>query len=341
MLSQEVVTFLVTIAVLFLFGIPAIQRKTKLPLRFQFKEFEDSELTADQRDFFATMDTGFADINFQPVRTFSVPNLQGSNLNRMYASSMDPAQALVTLIRTADGKANVRYIEFMTVFTDGTKLETKNSKISTSMFVTRPGLTKRSFPACDTPAKLKQKHDEETAKLGRQPQYLDPKDYQRRMQEHHEAWVGHQVSNGLLKLDPAAAEFRATPMLGFRAVLNFLNPIGNDFTIPKFVAGVLLGAGLPIVASRYGATASLWMMRTTGVSLIPILLTVTFGSFLIAGLSVGTIFHQRSFIWGFLLAYLPPPLLHLRSLYPFLGSFIVGVTADYTAKFHMRRGRLL
>ena len=211
--------------------------------------------------------------------------------------------------------------------------------MSTRMFSRSSNHILQQLPELKTAAKLKRKHDERSQQIASVPIPREPSKYQASMDESHAQWLAEQEKYGLLRLDSTSGLFRATRKLAFRSVLDFLNPIAGHFTVTRLISGIVLGSGLPWISIRYGFVASTWLASEFSFYL-PFFWVVA-GAYIVAGISVGSLFRTRTFIWAFLLSYLPATYLHSRNSIFLFGSIVVAFIADMTSRFLMRRKPLI
>jgi hypothetical protein len=339
-LDPEIIRLLITVGVLLLVGIPAITRSVWLPRDLTCESVSPELLTPGQAAFFESYDKKLAEVGYFPLSTFRATNLKGINLNRAYINSSDPARCTLTMM-SINGNSYTTCFEIVTRFADGTRLSTKNTQLS-SVLAIMPNRIVQSFPGIDDPVELKHRHDQKAETLqSRMPEFRPQISYFDDLREYHRQYCQYQESKKLLRFDSRADLYRATYWTGFRGVANFLNPIADNFTVRRFLLGVLFGAAPPLIVATQHAHIAAWLTTISVGSpsfmanlLTPIACTI-------AGVAVGSIFINKNFIWAIVLGYLPGKLLGITAG-PTLGYGIyMAVVADLAARALIARRKLL
>jgi len=228
----------------------------------------------------------------------------------------------------------------VTRFADGTRLSTKNSEFS-SVFAPFPNRVTQTFPGVTDPAALKSYHDRKSEILrDRVPEFRPLTSAIADLEDYHQRFCEHQVSQKLLSLDAENGRYRDTYRTALRGIANFLNPMADNFTLARFCLGALFGAGLPLLAVRQQGKIMLWLAAW-----IPNQATLAHAFLLpaactLAGIAVGAIFTRKSFIWAILLGYLPGKLFTVSGL-TFGLSLAMAVIAHWTAQLLLARRKLV
>jgi len=338
-LDAESVRLLFTVGILFLVGIPAITRTVWLPRNLQCEQVSRDKLTPRQAAFFDSYDKKMAEMAYFPIGTFRVTNLKGQNLNCAYANSADPARCLLTMMSI--GPSFTTCLEFVTRFADGTRLSTKNTQLS-SVLAIMPNRIVQQFPGIQDPVELKRRHDQKAETLqSRSPEFRPTSSYFTDLNEYHQQYCQYQETKKLLRFDTAAGLYRATYRTGLRGVANFVNPLADNFTVPRFIFGTLLGAGLPLIAATQHARILSWLSSfgTTDLALAGTLLTPV--ACTLAAIAIGSIFTKKAFIWALVLGVLPAKLLALTTGLSLGSGLWMGLVADFAARFSTARRKLL
>lgn len=338
-LDSESVRLLVTVGIIFLVGIPAITRTVWLPRNLQCEVVPPDKLTPRQATFFNSYDKKMAEIAYFPLSTFRVINLKGSNLNRAYTSSSDPARCLVTMMSI--GNSFTSCLEIVTRYADGTRLSTKNTQLS-SVLATMPNRIVQQFPGIQDVAELKRRHDRKgETLLSRSPEFRPQSAYFSDLDEYHQQFCQYQESNHLLRFDTAAGLYRATYRTGLCGALNFINPLADNFTVPRFILGALLGAAIPLIAATEHARILSWLSTfgTTNLALVGGLLTPL--ACTVAAIAIGCIFTNKVFIWALVLGLLPAKLLALTTGLSLGSGLYMAFVAHWTARFCISRRKLV
>ena len=336
--DPEAIHIVLAIGVIIALGIPSIMKTIWLPRELKCQEIPPEQFTAKQAARFAEYDRKMAEIGFTPFSTFAATALPNQNINRMYASPADPARCDIMVIGVK--QSSTTCVEFVTRFADGTRLSTKNSEFS-SVFAPFPKRITQTFSGVTDPAVLKSYHDRKTETLReRMPEFRPLSSAMADLEDYHRQFCEHQVSKKLLRFDADCGIYRATYGTSLRGITNFLNPMADNFTLPRFCLGALLGAGLPLAAVTQHAIITLWLSAwmPTQANLAHALLLPA--ACTLAGIAVGAIFTRKSFIWAILLGYLPAKLFSVSGM-PLGLSLYMAVLAHWTAQRLLARRKLV
>lgn len=340
-LAFESQWFLITVIALLVIGLPRIASQISLPAQLQFQEVPPDELTPRQAKHFDEADEKLNPLGYHPLSTFRAVNLKGANLNRVYTSTLDPARIMVTLLSSAEGNVAHNYAEIISKYRDGVVLSTKNAGVS-SVFARMPERIERTYPGIDDLAELKARHDTYAASLIMHgPLHRDPKTFFADFNDYHKRFCEYQRSKGLLRYDQRARVYRTTVLTGLRGVRNFLNPLADNFTLLRFALGVLLGAAPPVLVVYRPSALVDWLRSASGLDPALIASLLLAAAFTLGGLSVGYLFQQKSFIWAFLLGYIPTKLLRPSSGLELWLCLWMAMVAHVVAHWRMRRERLV
>lgn len=338
---QELYIFLYVVAVAVVVGVPRIVKKHYMPRDLRFEEVPDSALSPLQAEFFAKSDRRMAEIGYRPFTTYRVTNLMGRNLSRAYMNSTEPTFGLVCAVTGPKGLNSTSFCEFITRFTDGTRFTTRNTENAGHLFDRMPSDTVQDCRSIKDPVTLKQRHDRNLADMNKSgAEFVDPAKYFDRYQAKHREWCEYQQSRNLLRWDALTNQFRLTTWTALRGLRNYFNPLGSQFTIQRFIVGLLLGAGIPTIVLWNPETTLSYLGRVSFIDPMRTGLVVFPLAFIVGGALVGAIYKSKSFIWGFLLSCLPAlasPQIGAASLT--LG-LVMGFSAKLTGQFMLTRGRV-
>ncbi len=306
-----------------LVGVPAIKRGVHLPREMILETIGDEDLTDTQRTYFQRLDAEVATLGYTPLLNFIARNLQGANVTRVYRSDYDAAVLGASCLKgrsaVDESESSQNYLEWVTKYEDGTSLTTRNVTIA-ELFARMPHQLLHDYPGMASAA-LKARHDRHAEPLRvRGPRFPHGRDVLQEFRDYHRRWCTFQDSKGLLRFDAQADVYRATGKVAWRGVANFLNPLADNFTLPRFVAGVLLGAGVPALAA---ATAQ-------GLPML-------FAAFVVAGAAIGWLFTSKSFVWALLLGYVPLRVAVVGTGTALLLILTMGLVADRVARYRFRR----
>jgi hypothetical protein len=344
----DIVLFLITVIGFFVVGLPTIVRRVSVPAVVELEDLVDNDLSDRQSIYFAETDGRLADLGFRPARTFRPLNLQGSALIRTYLSEVDPAVINVNLLRseaTAGEDMSTSYLEIISKFADDTILTTRNSEIS-EVFDRLPNHIIQERRALKDPGALKKAHDHRFEELRvKGPEFLRSDEIFRRFQEHHQRWCAHQLSRGLLGPMNADGRHPVTVRTGLRGIANFLNPFADNFTLNRLLLALVFGVALPVAATlwfsqpanpvtlRLASELGLPFDRALALCLAPV--------FTVIGAAVGLIFASKSFIWTFVLCYLPLRLLGPAGAAPLWLSLWASALSHWLSRWRDKRAALV
>jgi hypothetical protein len=300
---------LVSVAMVLVFGIPAVMASARLPRQMQISTIAPDQLTAAQRKWFEGIEARLRTEGYREALTFSATNLGSNNLNRAYISDSFPAMCMATAIRNdqEDVIVATSYVEFVTEFEDGGGVTTR-SQAGNDLFEPLPGSRVHVHRYTRDPLDLKHEHDEHCKAVGtKQPVFHAHDEFAAVITGYHERWIAHQTAVGLLA-ETRDGQFRATFKLALRGVMAFFNPFEESFDLWKGM-GVLLGgialpmlAGLMLMDARMPLVAHLETMMGLGhaVALAAAMAPVMW----LSGGVVGAIFPNNTFLWPALCAWL-------------------------------------
>lgn len=345
-LPADVIVFALSVIAFVAIGLPLITRYVFLPAHVEFERVADHELTAEQSSFVGRHDAELLELGYRPVGIWRPTNMQGRALLRLYTNAADPAvvtlNMLTSQVPVAD-EQSATYLEIVTRYRDGSILSTRNAEVSDVLELLPDHVLVERRGLRDS-ARLKQAHDAKASELlARDPVHLQPETFESVFNEHHERWCAHLLTRGLLRRDrDDPGKLHPTIRTGVRGVINFINPLADNFTVVRFLIGVALGLLAPAAVLVWlggpGLASVSTLAATLGLeqqSVLTIALVVTLG---LSGAAVGLVFVEKSFIWSFAFTY---TLLHLVSPTGFVVTLLLclwsGAVADQTARRRLRR----
>jgi hypothetical protein len=339
-IPPDLAVFAVVVLAFFAIGLPLITGRIAIPRRIEFEVLADHQLTPDQTDYFARLDAKLLEMGYRPVGLRQTLNMQGRALIRIYMSDGDPAIVMMNLLTSevsGGGEHPMNYLEIVTRYGDGTVLSTRNAEIS-DVLDRPPDHLVLEMQGCREPSRLKKAHDAKASELlVRDPRYLRAEDFERVFNEFHEKWCLHQLEHGLLvEKDGEPEQLRPTIKTGLRGIANFLNPLADNFTVPRFLAACVVGIVVPVMTVLWldgpgrvvlARIASLtgFSQQTAMTALLTVLLTA-------AGVLIGWLFVGKAFVWAFLVTYIVLRLMGPQSIWAALAlSLWVGAVANWAA----------
>jgi len=330
----------IVVAVLVIFGIPAITRQVKIPRVLRWVELEDAELTEAAVHLFADTDAAAQELGFRPLENFTVPGLARGNENRLYLNPEEATSMIATVL--AAGKERSRMLEFSTGFEDGVELCTSNAQVS-GLFEQPDWHQIRQLPALTDLKRLHQAHRRRVSERlaqGASPRPVPENRLLDEMLRSQARQIEHQVEQGLFRLDEEAGMFVATPWIALRGILNFLNPLADNFTLSRFALGFGLGLALALAAILLAQPLG-WPEFLRQVFPNATAGQITFllycPGFVLAGLVVGWQFREKGFLWGFLISLPGLILLPAAVSQPIFYSIIAAWSGQTANRFRQAR----
>jgi len=190
-------------------------------------------------------------------------------------------------------------------------------------------------------AELKRRHDRYTQQFrARGPVFTDTKTFFAQQLRQYDKQVTHQVIQKLLRLDPLKDEYRVTLKWALRMQRKMFNPFADNFTLLKLAAALAVGT-LPVVVSLRHAQILHWLEPSAGVQGDLGWVSMLTLAYAVAGVAAGLLFGHKSFIWAFLLAYIPTLLLPSATSHTLGMSLMMAWVADLTFRVQGRRKRLV
>lgn len=345
-LPPELLLLGIVLALCLFAGVPAIRYGIWLPRELELQVLPDDELSEVQLDHYRRLDEALQDTGYRPRLNFTVLNMQGPTLSRVYWADHDPALLGAHCLRSQGAFYEHRptaqnYMEWITKYEDGTVLSTRNAEI-TELFDPMPHQLRQECVGLIDPLALKARHDRKARELlARGPVWAHARDVLEEFRAFHVRFCAFQESRGLLVRD-GELRLRPTVRTALRGVATFLNPLADNFTLGRFALGLLLGMGLPVLATWLTTPSAEW--RPAGFPLLALTpvgrLVLLAAVYTAAGAAVGWIFHLKAFLWAALFGYLPLRLLTASPWSLLLLALWMGQVADWTGQLRNRREML-
>ena len=338
--------FLLIVVIISICGLFAIVERVWLPFELEFEEQPEFLWNPKLARYFQMHDQALKTQGYDPFLTITILNLQTPNLMRIYSNPMDPALFSVNIIGglRETKYSGQNYIAISTHYTDSSLLTTRNVNIS-SLLETPTRHIIQNLPGISDLEKLKLLHDkkeEDFASL--RPEYWrkgDEEKFVTQFRAYHLQFCRLNQESGLLRFKPSTNRYWATYKTALRGILNFFNPLMDNFTWGRFGIASLIGFCLPLVGTLYFEPVALYLSKTLGIA-FPIAaygyLAILFG---LAGSVVGFLFTTKSLIWGFLLGYIPCRI--ILGVVPggFLADLWMGLVADWVCNLRKKKENLL
>ncbi len=326
--------------------IPLLMRRVRLPRTLQFEMLAPEALSPRQAEYLAARDVELRELGYEPFATYRVTNLSGRNLLRTYFHPADTARCTVILLSTGKSISQQAYLEFNTEFADGTRLATRNAQI-TGIFKRMPNSFLQEYRDARNATELKRRHDRRAETLfAHGPIPLDPSQFFAIFQQEHAKLCDYQVEHRLLRFDLQHNLYYGTPLIALRGIANFFNPFADTFTPLRLIAGLLFGAGLPVIVVCYPrltfSTLQPLLQALAGHGIHLSFGAVVLGAYIVAGVAVGLLFRQKIFIWSFLLGLVPMLLMRNSAGQPLIFmSVIMAWSGEVAFRLRARTQRLI
>ena len=274
-------------------GLAHLRRRPPLPVEIDLRALRDTELTERQRSFFSPFDEKLESLGFRPFCTYTVTNTGGKGLSRNYVNPMDPANCKVLVVEVetvVQGKKHfgqASSVSFVTRFADGRRCATSNSG-QMKLFDVPPGWRIQRCRNVTDLAELKRRHERFAGGIGvPSPAIADEATMLENVRDYHRVYFGHQVSTGLYAVDPGGTTLRPTDRFHWRGIRRHYNPFLHPFRVDSFLPGALLGAGLPLAASRGAEQLSALLAPHAGIPAGPIATLVATTGVVLGGIAAG------------------------------------------------------
>jgi hypothetical protein len=332
----EIWILAVFLAAVVLVGLPAIRFGVHLPVELDVVTVPDHELTEGQARHYRRVDDAVRAVGYAPQLNFTVGNFQGATLTRVYTGAYDAAVLGVHLMRghsaVGDAPTAHNYMEWITKYDDGSTFTTRNAEIG-ELFDRLPHQVLEQAVGVTDPVALKARHDARArAFLPRGPRHFTAEQTMSEFVDYHRRWCAFQRERGLLVPNADGARLHPTLRTALRGVGNFLNPLADNFTLPRFALAVAVGAGLPALAAwaiheGHVPPALRWPALAAAVTA--------------AGATAGAIFTGKAFIWSLVLGYVPLRLIGDDRLAQVVAALWMGFVAEWVARWRDRRRMLV
>lgn len=305
--DPDMVVFLATVGRILFGSMPRLQQNAvPIPKDYEFEEVPAELLTPEQQAFFAPYDKQLLAMEYRPLFNYRIRNYR-SNLMRRYANPADRASCTVIAVEVktrVDGVVNSTLsstVSFLTAFTDGTELNTRNMRVRT-VLDHPPHSVVQECPYERDLSVLKKKHDARAAKLG------VPLAVEMSMplvfayyQDQHRRFSEFQVERGTYKR--TATGYVVSKKAFWRGIRNYLVPFAERFSAARLLIAGIVAIGLPSVTYSHLLPGLVPFLSRTRHDLgIGSLLVLT-ASYVIAGAAVGLLLEKGQFIWGFLFTF--------------------------------------
>jgi hypothetical protein len=232
-------------------------------------------------------------------------------------------------------------MSFHTWFTDGTLLTTRNMQLK-DVLDRPPYKVVQECPHIQEPSEMKRKHDEGAAKLGvPMPPPGDAAAVFKEIHREHDLFCDHQVSVGTFAPAPDGGRYVMTNKPFWRGIRNHLNPFVHRFNPARFLPASLIAIALPLFALFQWAPAVAGAAQNVGFPPEIAFQVVMLAAYMVGGAVIGVALEHATFVWVFLLTYVPVRLASASGLGPVPYSAFAGLVAYSVEQSRKRRRAIL
>ena len=323
--------------------------RRSVPKTIQFEELSPGSLSDEQEKYLQSYDRKFAELNYQPTTTYRTTNFSRT-LIRSYVNPLEPVRAIVIILEVTvnvngiESSAHSCTMEFVTRFTDGTMLMTRNMQRKT-LFDDPPYRVTQECPQVSNPGELRRRHLAKLEKLNRTPMSAacDFSSIVKEVEEGHQRHLAFQLERGAYRLNPATDRYETTAKIHWRGIRNHLNPFLHLQRFPRwrFATAALLGIALPVLASARIAPAAANHARDVGLPGFLASGLSMLSAYALAGAVIGYFVRSSNFLWSFIFTYLAVGLIVGFHVSPLPYSTFAASLAHVVAQSAKRRRLIL
>lgn len=307
----DLTAFLITVGNIIFGSMPALRRNSiPIPIKYEIEEVPPSALTERQAAVFAPYDVKLAAMNYSPTCTYRVANY-GHNLMRSYVNPAETSRCIVMIVEVMSKVANLQPVSstcvmsFETWFSNNTIHTTRNMRLK-SLLDRPPYQSVQECPYITEPAEMKKVHDAAVAKLGCPvaPSATAAQIFER-LHEEHDWFSEYQLKQGIYRPNPDGTTYAMADKALWRGIYNHLNPFVTRFYAWRFLPAVLLSVLLPIFTVLNLVPRVTVAAIDAGWPVDFATRAVMLGSFAAAGVVIGLMLENATFVWVFILTYIP------------------------------------
>ncbi|HLG18349.1 MAG TPA: hypothetical protein VI895_00860 [Bdellovibrionota bacterium] len=289
--------------------IPAILFKVRIPGRLHFTEIPDETLPKHLFRWFQTMDQHLKPLGFHPIANLKM-NTPGQNMTRFYQHAGHSGLCQVAAIQNKNIGAQL--VDFQQELTDGRLIWTRNSPIN-DLLPTRKTAIRKEYPDIKDAKQLYEIHEERIRKEGVGRTERQDKDaILAAMNRHHMEWLSQLTQAECVVPMRNGETFRLTTRMVIRFVVSYFNPLGDYFSVPRFVIALCVGIGVPlfwhemtgelfakIVNKVIDPESGARTLPPIAWSILMFVLTSVFayGGAIVSGVTFGLLFRHKAILW--------------------------------------------
>lgn len=343
--DADLAVFLYTVGKIVFGSMPKLRQNAHtIPAKYEIEEVAPSALTDAQATVFAPYDEKLAAMSYFPVCTYRIANY-GHNLMRTYINPGETSRCVVMIVETGlkmlvNGKRPVSSsctLSFHTFFSDNTLLTTRNMHLK-SILDRPPYQTVQERPYIKEPAEMKRVHDAKAATMGCPvaPPSSSAQVF-KAIHEEHDRFCEYQLAQGTFCMNPDGKSYLLADKAHWRGIRNHLNPFVHRFYAWRFLPAALLAMLLPILGVIKLAPTAFTAAQTVGFPPQAAAEAMMLACYMVAGAVLGFTLENATFIWVFLLTYIPVRIVAPGALGPVPYSAFAGLVAYSVAQAKKRR----
>jgi hypothetical protein len=320
-----------------------------VPASLQLEELFPGSLTETQEKYLQAYDQKFAQLNYQPTTTYRTTNY-GRTLIRSYVNPLEPVRAVVMILEVAvnvngvTSSAHSCTLEFMTHFTDGAALTTRNMQRKT-LFDNPPFRVTEECPRVSDPGELRRRHLSKLAELKRSPlpAVCDFAGIVKEINDGHQRFLKYQEQTGAVRLNPSGDRYDLTSRVHWRGIRNHLNPFLHIQRFPRwrFLSAALLGIAAPVLTTMFVAPAAAQRAAEMGIPASLASGLSMLSAYAFAGIAIGYLLQSSNFLWTFIFTYLGVGAIVGFHIHPLPYSTFAAAIAHVAAQLAKRRRLIL
>ena len=345
--DADLAVFVYTAGKIVFGSLPQLRRSVpSIPVHYQIEEVSSAALSEKQSEFFTPYDQKLAAMNYWPVCTYRITNY-GHNLMRTYVNPAETSRCVVMIVemKLTVGSMNPvgssSLMSFHTWFTNDTLLTTRNMQLK-SVLDRPPYQVVQECPYIKEPAEMKSKHDARAATMGcpvAPP--ADSASVFREVHSEHDRFCDYQLAQGTFRPAPDGTSYVMADKAHWRGIRNHLNPFVHRFYALRFLPAAILAAVLPLLGALKLAPEAAAAAQNIGFPPAIAAETMMLACYMVAGAVIGYALERATFVWVFLLTYIPVRIISAAGLGPVPYSAFAGIVAYSVEQAKKRRRSVL
>ena len=341
--DTDLAVFVFTVGNVVFGSMPKLRRNAvPVPVKYEIEEVPAPALSDGQAACFAPYDEKLREMGYWPVCTYRIANY-GHNLMRTYVNPGETSRCAVMIVEIRVEVGGMRPVSssctmsFHTMFSDHTMLTTRNMKLK-SILDRPPYQTVQECPYITEPAEMKRVHDAKAAKMGCPvPPASTVDQVFKELNEEHDRFCDYQLAQGTFQMNPDGTSYALADKAHWRGIRNHFNPFVHRIYTLRFLPALLMAVFLPVLAALKLAPAAAAAATNMGFSPSTAAEAMILASYLVAGAVIGFMLESATFVWVFLLTYIPVRVVGATPLGPMPYSALAGFVAYAVAQAKKRR----